>query len=207
MAVMFHDLGKPPTMKTPERDGTDRIRFDEHDVIGGKIAEEICRRLKLDSMPEGSTFRVEPKRVRMMIEKHMLLVQGVIAEMRNSTIEKYFFNSNFPGDGLLQLTFADVSATIPEVGQPNLENFKAMLQRIEGLRGLVAEKNRLPAPVLDGNEIMEHFKLEPGPKVGELLLVLREAQLSSELGGAALSLKEKKKKGLEILGKYLAKNK
>ena len=203
MAVTFHDLGKPPTMKTPERDGTDRIRFDEHDVIGGKMAEEICRRLKLDSMPEGSMFRAEPKRVRMMVEKHMLLVQGVITEMRNSTIEKYFFNPNFPGDGLLQLTFADALATIPEVGQPNLENFKAMLQRIEQLRSLVAEKNRLPAPVLDGNEIMKYFRLKPGPKVGELIAVLREAQLSGEVGAADEPTEERKKKGFEVLEKYV----
>lgn len=203
MAVLFHDLGKPLTMKTPERDGTDRIRFDGHDVAGAEAAEEICRRLKMDSLPEDSPIRVDPKRVKQMIEKHMLLVQGNIDEMRPSTIEKYFFNPNFPGEGLLQVAFADASATIPEVGDPDLVNFYAMLKRIDGLKSLVKEKNRLPKPVLSGDEIMKRFKLKPGPKVGELIAVLREAQLSGEVGVEDEPVQDRKKKGFDILEKYL----
>lgn len=202
VAVMFHDLGKPLTIKTPERDGTDRIRFDEHDVVGGEMAGKICRRLKLDSLPEESFLRVEPDRVRQMIEKHMLLMQGNIEEMRNSTIEKYFFNPNFPGHGLLQLTFVDASATIPEEGKPDLTNFYALIKRIEDLKKLVKERDRLPPPVLNGNEIMEHFKLKPGPKVGELIAVLREAQLSGEVGAPDEEMAERKKKAFRILEKY-----
>lgn len=207
MAVLFHDLGKPLTLKTPERDGTDRIRFDGHDVAGAEAAEGICRRLKLDSLPEDSVLRVEPKRVKQMIEKHMLLVQGKIDEMRPGTIEKYFFNPNFPGAGLLQLTFADALATIPEVGEPDLENFYAMIKRIDGLQSLVKEKNRLPKPIFGGDEIMKRFKLKPGPKVGELIKILREAQLSGEVGAEDIPLKEKKNKGFEILKRYLEDNK
>jgi tRNA nucleotidyltransferase/poly(A) polymerase len=207
MAVLFHDLGKPLTIKTPERDGTDRIRFDGHDVVGAEIAEKICRRLKLDSLPEDSLLRVEPKRVGQMIGKHMLLLQGDIEGMKPSTIEKYFFNSNFPGEGLLRLTFVDALATIPEVGVPDLENFYAMQKRIEGLRELVKEKNRLPKPVLNGDEIMRHFKLKPGKKIGELIIALREAQLSGQVGAEDEAIEDRKKKGLEILGRYLGDHK
>lgn len=206
MAVLFHDLGKPPTLKTPERDGTDRIRFDGHDVAGARAAEEICRRLKLDSLPENSPLRVLPKKVGQMIEKHMLLVQGKINEMRPSTIEKYFFNQNFPGAGLLQLTFADALATIPEVGAPDLKNFYDMIKRIEGLRELVKEKNRLPKPILSGDDIMKNFKLKPGKKIGELITVLREAQLSGQVGEEDEEMGERRKKGFRALEKYLNKN-
>jgi poly(A) polymerase len=204
MAVLFHDLGKPLTMKTPERDGTDRIRFDGHDVAGAEAAAAICRRLKLDSLPEDSPFRVDPKRVKQMIEKHMLLVQGNISEMRPSTIEKYFFNPNFPGDGLLQVAFADANATIPEVGEPDLINFYAMLERIEGLRVLVKEKNRLPKPILSGDDIMEHFRIKSGPEVGKLITVLREAQLSGKVGAEDDPEEERKKNSFKILEEYLA---
>lgn len=206
MAVLFHDLGKPLTMKTPERDGTDRIRFDGHDMVGAAAAEEICRRLKLDSLPENSAIRVEPKRVGQMIGKHMLLLQGNIEEMKPSTIEKYFFNPNFPGEGLLQLTFADALATIPEVGDPDLENFYAMQKRIEGLRELVKEKNRLPKPILSGDDIMKYFKLKPGKRIGELITVLREAQLSGQVGAEDESIEERKNKGFEVLERYLENN-
>ncbi len=203
VAVLFHDIGKPLTIKTPERDGTDRIRFDGHDVAGAEAAEKICRRLKLDTFPEDSPFRVEPKRVGQMIGKHMLTVQGKIEEMRPSTIEKYFFNPNFPGVGLLQLTFADALATIPEVGEPDLENFYAIRKRIEGLRELVREKNRLPKPVLSGDEIMGYFKLKPGKQVGELITALREAQLSGQVGAEDESVEDRKKKGFEVLERHL----
>ncbi len=206
MGVLFHDLGKPLTIKTPEKDGVDRIRFDEHDVVGGELAEKICRRLKLDSLPEGSPLRVEPSRVKQMISKHMLLIQGEIEAMRNSTIEKYFFNPNFPGQGLLQLTFVDALATIPKDGKPDLNNFYAMQKRIEKLKELVKERERLPAPILDGYEIMEHFGLKPGPRVGELIAVLREAQLSGEVGAPDEPIEERKKEGFEVLEKYFKKN-
>lgn len=206
IAVLFHDLGKPLTIKTPERDGTDRIRFDGHDTAGAEAAEEICRRLKLDSLPENSAIRVEPKRVGQMIGKHMLLLQGNIEEMKPSTIEKYFFNPNFPGEGLLQLTFTDALATIPEVGDPDLENFYAMQKRIEGLRELVKEKNRLPKPILSGDDIMKYFKLKPGKRIGELITVLREAQLSGQVGAEDESIKERKNKGFEVLERYLENN-
>jgi poly(A) polymerase len=205
MAALFHDLGKPLTIKTPERDGADRIRFDAHDVRGGELAGKICRRLKLDSLPEDSHLRVEPSRVRQMIEKHMLLVQGKIEEMRNSTIEKYFFNPNFPGEGLLQLHLVDALATVPERGQPDLSNFLAMLKRIASLKKLVKERERLPAPILDGNEIMKRFKLKPGPKIGELIGILREAQLSGQVGAEDEAIKERKKKGFRVLKKYFKK--
>ena len=204
IGLLLHDLGKPLTLQTPEKDGTDRIRFNGHDTLGGKIAEEICRRLKLDSLPEGSPFRVDADRLRMMVEKHMLLVQGKIKEMRPATIEKYFFNPSFPGQEFLQLNLADSLATIPQKGQVDLSSFKAILRRINSLKKLVKEKNRLPAPVLNGDEIMKNFNLKPGKDIGELINFLREAQLSGELGKSESSLEGQKKKGLEILKNYLA---
>jgi poly(A) polymerase len=204
VGLLFHDLGKPITIKTPEKDGTDRIRFSGHDILGAELAKKICRRLKLDSLPENSPLRVDADRLKMVIEKHMLLVQGKVKEMRPGTIEKYFFNPNFPGEELLQLNLADSLATIPEKGKVDLSNFKGILKRINSLKKLVKEKNRLPAPILDGHEIMKHFNLKPGKEIGELINVLREAQLSGDLGKEKSSLESRKKKGLEVLKNHLA---
>ena len=41
-ATLLHDVGKPPTfVRAP-----DRIRFNEHDAVGGKMTEAILRRLR-----------------------------------------------------------------------------------------------------------------------------------------------------------------
>src|SRR3989442_3766970 len=42
MATLLHDIGKPPTFSQ-----SDRIRFNEHDAVGARMAEDICRRLRL----------------------------------------------------------------------------------------------------------------------------------------------------------------
>ena len=39
LAILLHDVGKPPTFTIKER-----IRFDGHADLGAKMAEEICRR-------------------------------------------------------------------------------------------------------------------------------------------------------------------
>jgi poly(A) polymerase len=42
MATLLHDIGKPSTFSQ-----SDRIRFNEHDAVGARLAEDICRRLRL----------------------------------------------------------------------------------------------------------------------------------------------------------------
>ncbi|MGC9048618.1 MAG: CCA tRNA nucleotidyltransferase [Patescibacteria group bacterium] len=193
MAVLFHDLGKPATIKTPEKDKTDRIRFDEHDIVGAEMTKQICERLKLSS-PEN--LGVDSEKVAWLVQHHMLLVQGDISKMRPSTIEKYFFNQNMPGENLLKLAFVDISATIPPDGKPDFSNFYQMIERIERLKSLSATKKELPKPLLNGYEIMEEFNLKPGPKIGQLLAALREEQLSGRI--------KEKEEAIKFLQKQMA---
>ncbi|MFA5050741.1 MAG: CCA tRNA nucleotidyltransferase [Patescibacteria group bacterium] len=178
IATLFHDLGKPPTIQTPEKNHTDRIRFNEHDVVGAEKTKKICERLKFSS-PEN--FGVDPEKIAWLIKNHMLLVHGNALKMRPQTIEKYFFNPNLPGENLLKLSFADISATILEKGHSDFGDFKNMLKRIKELKKLSANKKELPKPILNGNEIMKEFKLKPGPRIGELLEILREKQLEGKI--------------------------
>ncbi|MDD3101687.1 MAG: HD domain-containing protein [Patescibacteria group bacterium] len=190
IATLFHDLGKPPTIQTPEKNHTDRIRFNEHDVVGAEKTKKICERLKFsspgfapegDSQPRRENFGVDPEKIAWLIKNHMLLVHGNALKMRPQTIEKYFFNQNLPGENLLKLSFADISATILEKGHSDFGDFKNMLKRIKELKKLSANKKELPQPILNGNEIMKEFKIKPGPRIGELLEILREKQLEGKI--------------------------
>ena len=49
---------------------------------------------------------------------------------------------------------------------------------------------------------MAKFKLKSGKQIGQLLSVIREAQLQGKVGKEK-SMKDKKKKALELLKKYL----
>jgi poly(A) polymerase len=202
ITVLFHDIGKPLTIKTPEKDGTDRIRYNEHDIKGAKLAREICKKLKLDSQPEESPLRVDPENVFWIIKKHLIMLHGDVNDMRAATIEKLFFNELRPGKNLLKLLYADAISTIPEKGKTDLTNFYKLVKRIEELDKLHKEKDKLPPPILDGSEIMAEFKLKSGPEIGKLLSVLREEQLQGRLGKEK-SIKKRKEKAFEVLKKYL----
>ena len=186
MGALFHDIGKPATLQTPEHHGTDRYRYYGHDSIGSQMASAICNRLKLTSLPKESNLHVSCERLEWIVKKHLLLLNSNIAEIRASTIEKYFFNPRLPGTTLLQVILADSLATIPASGKSILDHFRQMKLRIEELLELSSESGAshphgLPEPLLNGNDIMDIFGLAPGPKVGKLLRIIREEQLEGKL--------------------------
>ncbi|MEK7516163.1 MAG: HD domain-containing protein [Patescibacteria group bacterium] len=177
LAVLFHDIGKPYTIQTPEKNGTDRIRFNEHDKIGAEVTEKIARRLHLSAPGE---FGVDTEKLSWLIAHHLLAVHGNVVAMKASTLEKYFFNPNVPGETLFKLMFADGSATIAENGKPMLTDYRALRARC-GALSKGAKRYTLPKPFLNGDEVMKLLKLKPGPEVGEALRALREEQLASRV--------------------------
>jgi len=177
-AVMFHDIGKPATIQMPGKDPVDRIRYIGHDRVGADIALRIIDRLRLSSA-EGMS--IDSEIIHWLIKNHLLLLNAPIATMRNNTIEKYFFKDRSRGKLLLQLAFADGSASIRKDKKSGLETyrkFKPILRKFEKIH---FANNRLPRPFLDGNEIMRLCGIKPGPRVGELRTVLREEQLSGRI--------------------------
>jgi len=191
MATLFHDLGKPYTIQTPEEHGTDRIRFNDHDVVGAEKAKKIARRLKLSSPDK---VGIDIDEMAWLIKQHMVLIKGDIAKMRPRTIEKYFFNPHYSGQKLLQISFADISATITKKGPLSFDKFNQMLERIHGLKELSESKKELPKPLITGDDIMKEFNLSPGPQVGKLLESVRTGQLSRRIKNKKQALNFLKKK-------------
>jgi len=162
LAALLHDIGKPATLKTPERDGTDRIRFDGHDKVGAKMAEKICRRLRL---PKHLTDDVV-----WLIAKHMLFVSANVEEMRKGTIKKYFIDDLKRGDDLLDLYQTESLSSFGPYHQEGLRKYENTVKYIESVRKSFKEaKVETFKDIIDGNVIMTEFSIKPGPKVGELL--------------------------------------
>jgi poly(A) polymerase len=181
IALLLHDIGKPYTLETPEKDGTDRIRFNDHDNVGADLARKICERLKL-SAPE--KIGINPENIHWLIQKHMILVHGHPSEFKPTTIEKYFFNDSKPGADLIKLAWLDISATIPAKGKLKPDLVFALLKRIKAMKSLVKskkEKESLPKPFLNGNEIMKIANLKSGHQIGEIKNELREKQFANEI--------------------------
>ena len=176
LAVLLHDIGKPPTLTTPETHGADRVRFNDHDRVGAEMATALIERLKFTS-PTG--IGVDADRVCALIRHHLLFVHGDVDELRPSTIEKYFFRNPLLGEELLRLSYADGAATIAKDGKGTIADYKRMRVRIEALK----EKGRhtLPRPLLSGHDVMALFGLPEGPRVGKILTSIREAQLEGKI--------------------------
>ncbi|MFH1430273.1 MAG: HD domain-containing protein [Candidatus Uhrbacteria bacterium] len=176
--ILFHDIGKPPTQRTPDEHDTDRIRFDGHDTIGAKLTREIAQRLRLDSPFETEhPNHIDVQDLAWLVKNHLLLVNDP-SVMRPATIERHFLHPDHPGYALQQIAFCDGAATVSEQHPDGtLDHFRTAMARIAEVRALVDERNRLPAPVLDGNEIMDHFTLKGGPHMSGFIRALREEQL------------------------------
>ena len=173
MAILFHDLGKPYTLKTPKKDGVDRIRFDGHDMEGANMAKAMTERLKLASPPMGSHLHVNPEHVEWLISHHLLLLHDRAREMKLTTIEKYFVRHPL-ATKLQQLILADSLATIPKNGRPVLTHLRTLWKILTRLSG---RRQGLPPPLLNGDKLMNILNVPSGPTVGLLLRRLREQQL------------------------------
>lgn len=181
--VLFHDLGKPYTITK-----TDKIRFYGHDKMSAQKFREIAERLKL------TAAGLDVEATEKTIAKHMLLANAKLSEIKDTTIEKYFFSDLFPGQEFLMVMFTDLSATLPPSGKPNFTNYKLLKSKISKLKKRGASKKKLPAPLVNGNDIMKQFKLKSGPKIGKLLSIAREAQLNGKI--------KTKAEGINYLKKY-----
>ncbi|OIO18105.1 hypothetical protein AUJ29_00555 [Candidatus Kuenenbacteria bacterium CG1_02_38_13] len=187
IALLWHDVGKSYTIQTPENDGTDRLRFNNHDMIGAKIAQKNFEKMKLSAAPD---FAFDVGHAIWLIERHHLFDTKTIKEMKNSTIEKYFFGGRHAGEDLLKMGFIDMFSSVrQDTGNGNVENFEMMLNRINELKKLGKDK-KLPRPLLNGQEVMKILKIKPGIRVGRILGALREWQLSGKVTTRVWAIKK-----------------
>jgi len=182
--LLFHDLGKPYTIEH-----ADRLRFNNHDAVSAKKAEEIMERLRL------SNGGVNTEHIAWLARKHMIATHTKKSPMKKTTLEKYFFNNQVPGQDLLKIMYADIQATIPQNGQPDFTDFESLEKQIDELKKISKQKRILPKEIVNGHEIIKKFRLKPGPKIGQLKQLLREEQLKGQI--------KTKKQAFDFLKKHV----
>jgi poly(A) polymerase len=150
MAALLHDVGKPLT-QTFE----DRIRFNHHDLVGARITEDICRRLRFSNE--------ETQRAVWLVEQHMRV--GNMPEMRESKRRRLVREPGFPE--LLDLARLDCLASHRDL---------SLVEWIEDyLKHLTPEKIH-PQPLLRGRDLIQ-MGYAPGPRFTEILKAVEDAQL------------------------------
>ena len=154
LGVLLHDVGKPRTQTFD-----DRIRFNTHDKAGARMAETICRRLRI---PNAAASQVS-----WLVENHMRL--AATPRMRESKRKRFVRHEGF-GD-LLELCRLDCLAS-----HGSMETIDWIAQY---LSQLPAESLR-PEPLLSGTDLIA-MDYAPGPLFTEILRAVEDAQLEGAL--------------------------
>jgi len=171
LATLLHDLGKPQTQSiTPKG----RMRFIGHEEKGVEIAGEIGERLRLS--------RKAIETIKREILYHMR--PGNLSEvpkLTNRAIFRFFRDCKEEGVETLILSYGDRLAAQGPLATPRM--IKKHRKVVEEMLGDYCEKKSIVKPkrLINGNEIMKRFKLSPGPKIGELLEQLSEAQAEEKV--------------------------
>jgi len=171
VAALLHDVAKPQT-KTVEPDG--RWHFLGHAPIGASVVRQALERLRFSNR--------EVDLVETEVYHHLRPAQMTQEDLpTRRAVYRYFRDTEGAGVDVFFLALADYLAT--HGPRSDMDE----LRRQTRLMGYVFEERRrqmavvAPAKLIDGHDMMRFFRLEPGPRVGELLGMVREAQAAGEV--------------------------
>jgi poly(A) polymerase len=153
--ALLHDVGKPPTFRV----AADRIRFDDHVDVGVKMAEEICRRLRLSNH--------DTEQILALVANHMRFAH--VPQMKESTFKKFVRLPRF--EEHLELHRLDCRAS-----HGDLTSYKFTRERIASIPPSAIR----PTPLVSGDDLIA-AGYEPGPRFKQILALVEDAQLEGRL--------------------------
>ncbi|HKT13627.1 MAG TPA: CCA tRNA nucleotidyltransferase [Terriglobia bacterium] len=154
LGVLLHDVGKPRTFAVRER-----IRFDNHVEVGARMAEEICKRLRLSGR--------DTERVVELVRHHLRFKD--FPRMKRSTQIRFLRMDGFSEH--LELHRLDCLAS-----HRNLENYNLAREML----GQIPDQEIKPPRLLNGNDLI-HYGYKPGPQFKQILQAVEDAQLEGEI--------------------------
>lgn len=154
LAVLLHDVGKPPTFRV-----ADRIRFDGHAEVGAAMTKHILAQLKFPNS--------ENDQVTSLVANHMKFKD--VRQMRTSTLKRFLRLPNF--EEHLELHRLDCLASH---GRTDAYNF------VREKREEFSQEELRPPRLLTGRDLIK-AGYQPGPQFARVLEHVESAQLEGEI--------------------------
>jgi putative nucleotidyltransferase with HDIG domain len=185
MAALYHDAGKPMT-KSVDADG--RIHFYEHEDVGAKLVSSRARRLHLSN--------AEVERLHTIVKHHMrpLWLAQTGNPPSDRAIYRFFRDTREAGVDICLLSLADTLATYgPTLPQDTWANHLEVIRSLLEAWWEKPGESVSPPPLLTGHDLIEKLGMKPGPKIGEILEAVREAQVANKVHTRSDALRFAKK--------------
>jgi poly(A) polymerase len=157
LAVLFHDIGKPPTFRYHSDE--DRIRFSGHDRVGAAMTEKLMERLRFS--------RHDIDRVAEAVRQHMVFKD--VQNMRTAKLKRFMAREGFEEE--LELHRVDCQSS-----HGALDNYDFLKAKAEEF----ANEPLIPPPLVTGRDLID-LGWKPGPHFGPLLEAIQTAQLEGTL--------------------------
>lgn len=182
LGAFLHDIGKPAALR--HEDG--KTIFHGHERIGLRPVEDICRRLKLSND--------EINALKTIVLWH--LRPGFMADIEELSARakfRYFRDAGREAVSILLLSVADQRAT---KGPLTTRASRVRHERV--VFGLINEyfkqKKEKKAPrLINGDDLIKEFKLEPSELIGKILSEIEELQAIGKIKTKEEALRSAKK--------------
>jgi len=168
-SALLHDIAKPQTAAFDPIAGWS---FHGHEDKGARMVPKIFTRLKLP-MNEKMKF------VQKMVKLHLRPISLVDEIVTDSAVRRLIMEAGEDLDDLIKLCRADITTRDTGKQKRYQNNFTEVEKKIKE----VEERDQLRnwQPPVSGEMIMDYFKLAPGPQVGEIKNMIREAILEGQI--------------------------
>ncbi len=172
IAVLLHDTGKPAA-RSVEDNGL--IHFYGHEELSAEIAEQALRRLRFSND--------EIDLITTVIAHHLrpiLLAAG--PSLSDRAVYRFFRATGDAGVDVAVHAWCDQGATYGETQTFERQaELQAVIARLLDRYYHAHDETVAPPLLLDGRAVMDAAKIKQGPRVGEILDALREAQATGEV--------------------------
>lgn len=163
LAALLHDVGKPKTRSI----GTKGVSFHHHEVVGARMARDRLKMLRFSNDQIDAVSR--------LVYLHLRFHGYGDDVWTDAAVRRYVRDAGGLLADLNELTRCDCTTRNERRARMLATRMDALEARIADL--LEMEELQAIRPDLDGQAVMTHLGIPPGPLVGKALAMLLEARL------------------------------